>query len=226
MTKIDFTEIPSGHDFENFASLFLKKCGFQVVVQPAIGPDGGRDFICQERNILGGQGFKWLVSCKHFAGSGRTVGQSQDEANVNKLIEFQCHGFMFFYSTPHTQSLAISVENICRTTGAKSYFFGPGEITQKLIANPSFYPLLRQFFPKSHELLVGAIRQDVVCCAGGYAETRYAAYAVYTRNPVTYTVYVELFCEACLNYHLERLAEAGHEYGYTKVRDEVTSRET
>lgn len=222
VSLVDFTEIENGHEFEEFANLFLQRLGLQVITKSAIGPDGGRDLICEERNQFGGPGIRWLVSCKHFAKSGRPVGQRDDEANINKLTEFQCHGFIFFYSTPRTQSLANSVERICNIAHVSSQFFGPMEIAQRMIYSPAFYPILLQFFPRSHGVLVGLIETGVACCSGGYAETQFAVYAVYARNPFTYSTRMDLICEACLQNHVNFLDEGGFVLEYVKVREQIT----
>jgi Restriction endonuclease len=71
MTSIDFTEIQTGELWELFAAEFLRTMGFSIDSQVGRGPDGGKDLIVSEDlpGKLGRHPFRWLVSCKHFAGS-------------------------------------------------------------------------------------------------------------------------------------------------------------
>jgi hypothetical protein len=51
------------------------------------------------RNGLGGETkINWLVSCKHYSFSGKSVSQ-QDELNIRDRVEAcNCDGFIGFYS--------------------------------------------------------------------------------------------------------------------------------
>jgi hypothetical protein len=101
MSLINFAEIASGDKWEDFARDFLEELGFQIESPPSRGPDLGKDLLISERlaGKLGKYSFRWLVSCKHFAESRRSVG-SEDESNIRDRLEhFQTDGFLGFYST-------------------------------------------------------------------------------------------------------------------------------
>jgi hypothetical protein len=118
---IDFTEIPSPttpggrDDFELFARAFLEAAGLHVVQGPARGADGGQDLIVEE--AVGGPISKstrrWLVSCKHFAASDRSVGPSEEQNIGDRTRQHRADGFIGFYSTiPHTLHLIFDRDRI------------------------------------------------------------------------------------------------------------------
>jgi hypothetical protein len=216
---LDFTEINSDHAFEKFAQLFLELLDHKVTRVPAVGPDGGVDIICEQHNRYGQIGYKWLVSCKHYARSRKSIGTSVDQANEHKLREHRCNGFMFVYSTAVTEGLRASVERVAQNIGASYYFFTPWEIENTIISSSRFYPLMNQFFPISHERIIGKVGiDDVECClyGGGLPD---AIYAVYTKNKITQQIKVQVIGECCIGDYIEHLQEAGIEYGVYILRE-------
>src|ERR1035441_784324 len=115
MSILDFKEIPQANipngeqdQFELFARDFLVYQGFEVVEDPSRGNDGGKDMVvCETRaGVTGSTNVRWLVSCKHFAPSGRSVG-ADDEANVvERVAQHGCNGFLGVYSTVPSSGLA------------------------------------------------------------------------------------------------------------------------
>lgn len=109
---IDFKEIPSSDDWELFARDFFSQLGFVIESDPSRGPDGGKDLIISEQisGVLHTQKFTWLVSCKHFATSGKSVGV-EDESNITeRLRQHKCDGFIGFYSTISSTALSTRLE--------------------------------------------------------------------------------------------------------------------
>ena len=107
MPVLDFKEIAEAKgssdpdSFELFARDFLKHLGFKTISHPNRGQDEGSDLIVEElRTGPGGETtIRWLVSCKHYAHSGRSV-KPGDEPNIRERVETQnANGFMGFYST-------------------------------------------------------------------------------------------------------------------------------
>ena len=111
---LDFREIPEANwgeglqdTFELFARDFLSYMGYRIVEDPARGADGKKDLIVEEVlvGVASEQTIRWLVSCKHYAHSGRSVPDS-DEINITeRLGQHNCDGFMGFYSTLPAVSL-------------------------------------------------------------------------------------------------------------------------
>jgi len=83
----------SPDEWEWFAADFLNDIGYNLLSSPSRGPDAGRDFVVSR------QGVQYLVSCKHFLPSGRTVGVSDEESILDRMIQHSAEGFIGFYST-------------------------------------------------------------------------------------------------------------------------------
>ena len=96
---IDFKEIPKANSgsgqqdfFELFARDFLKLKGFEIIIDPARGADGGVDLIVRE-NRSGENDQKieinWLVSCKHYAHSGKSISTNVESDIMDRVILLQ-----------------------------------------------------------------------------------------------------------------------------------------
>ena len=215
---IDLKEIPNDHAFENFCMHLLDEMGLHIPVQPAVGPDGGRDIICEEPSRFGSRGYRWLVSCKHYAHSGRSVGVSDDAAHANKLVEHGCNGFMFFFSTPFSEGFRTSVDKVCNQINSQSRIFNCYEIEKILLSSPRFYPLIRQYLPNSHDRLIGLINKEECC---DFCMPQDALYALYTRNENDNSVNYEVYGDCCISGIIEILNESGCEYGICQIRSEA-----
>lgn len=212
---LDFKEIPNDHVFENFCMHLLEEMGLRIIVPPAIGADSGRDIICEEPSQFGAVGYRWLVSCKHFAGSNKSVGVNRDEAKANKLVEHRCNGFMFFYSTAYTENFRAVVERVCQTTHSQYKIFNVYEIERILLSSIKMLPLIRQYFPKSHTSL--AHMRNSICCDRLYPED--ALYAVYIHDESNGQSSCQVFGDCCIDGFLDYLQSENIDYGITKIRE-------
>jgi len=122
---IDFTEIPQANvpngqqdKFELFAREFLNYMGYRIIEEPSRGADGGKDLVVDEHiNLIGGVPYtiRWLVSCKHYAHSGKSVSDG-DELNVKDRVEqHHCDGFIGFYSTLPSTGLENRLRGVTKT---------------------------------------------------------------------------------------------------------------
>ena len=112
---LDFKEIPQANKggglqdtFELFARDVLSYLGYRIVEDPDRGADGKRDLIVEEvlQGVNSEHTLRWLVSCKHYAHSGKAVSDA-DEINISeRLAQHHCQGFMGFYSTLASTGLA------------------------------------------------------------------------------------------------------------------------
>ncbi len=109
---LDFKEISQANlsngkqdHFELFTRDFLRLNGFEIIRNPDRGADGQKDIIVREKRK--GEGgttiIDWLVSCKHYSFSGKSV-TAKDEIDIlDRVKSHNCNGFMGFYSTlPHS----------------------------------------------------------------------------------------------------------------------------
>lgn len=206
---IDFSEIKSGHDFEKFAELFLRHLGYKILRGAAIGSDGGVDIICEESLAYSQGSYRWLVSCKHRS---RTIGQNDDCANINKLFEHKCNGFMFVYSSNVTESLRQSVEKVSSNRYAYK-FYEPREIEQIIISLPRMMPLMNQFFPSSHSRFI-KMDQDCHCQMNGHQD---GLYIVYVQDK-TQKMVAHVFCDTCCDQYTYHLNESKIEYGVLTLK--------
>jgi hypothetical protein len=157
MPIFDFKEIPiatAGADrdqFELFAREFLDSIGFKIVVGPDRGPEAGRDLIVEEvrTGVVGETRVKWLVSCKHHAHSGTSVGV-QDEQDIHDRVRtHDCSGFLAFYSTVPSSGLAAKLNAPGLPFGVEIF---DQERIEKQLLTPSGLTLAQRFFPSSFAL--------------------------------------------------------------------------
>lgn len=157
---IDYKEIPQANSssglqdtFELFARDFLEKMGFKVNEDPARGSDGGlgKDLIVTETRdgITGDMQTKWLVSCKHFAHSGSSVGVSHESSILDRVKAANCDGFMGFYSTLQSSGLQERIIGIDANTDIKTYVFDRAKIEDHLSTKDFLFDLALRYFPIS-----------------------------------------------------------------------------
>jgi hypothetical protein len=155
MALLDFQEIPeagksSGQQdtFELFARDVLECWGFKVLQGPARGADGGKDLVVEEtrEGVIESTKLKWLVSCKHFAFSGKSV-RPDDEKNVFERVSAAgCNGFLGFYSTLPSAGLS---ELLHRQSAVQVKLFDHAEIERRLLDTREGRHLAERYFPNS-----------------------------------------------------------------------------
>ncbi|HCD1288895.1 TPA: restriction endonuclease [Vibrio parahaemolyticus] len=89
----------SSVQWEFFSEDILWNIGYEIIERPSEGPDGGVDFVVS-RN-----GSKYIVSCKHFLNSNKSVGVPHEADISERILENECSGFIAFYSTQATTPL-------------------------------------------------------------------------------------------------------------------------
>lgn len=158
MSIIDFEEIPEAHissgkqdTFELFAKEFFKEMGFKIITFPDRGQDDGKDLIVMETSngLISESKFKWLVSCKHKAHSGKSVTKSVENDVYDRVKQHSCDGFIAFYSTLPSASLNKKLNSL--KNKIKISIFDCEEIEEKLLSNSRMYSLIKRFFPKSYK---------------------------------------------------------------------------
>jgi hypothetical protein len=159
MAVLDFKEIPQANKasgeqdaFELFARDALDTMGLAVLQGPARGADLGKDLIVEESRsgLLEDTKIRWLVSCKHFAHSGKSVGSS-DEVNIFERVRAaSCDGFLGFYSTLPSSGLS---ELLHRQSAIAIKFLDHEEIERRLLASVEGRRLVARYFPDSSKRL-------------------------------------------------------------------------
>ena len=153
---LDFKEIPQANigsglqdNFELFARDFFLLLGYEIIQQPDRGADGKKDFIIQETRtgLSGTTKIKWLVSCKHYAHSGKSVSDVQEPNIVDRITAHSCDGFIGFYSTLPATSLGNNFKGLKKKTNIQS--FDRGQIESILLESPKGLKLASRYFPNS-----------------------------------------------------------------------------
>jgi len=117
---IDFTRIEDGEQFEELCEDLFKAMGYYdpPPERSGRGPDGGRDLIIMEHRHSGVLGaprrFRWLVECKNFAKSNKSV-QPQDIGSiVDKVIRHHCDGYLLITTTIPSTNVETAITEIDR----------------------------------------------------------------------------------------------------------------
>lgn len=155
---LDFKEIPQANTgngdqdtFELFARDFLNMIGFVILQHPDRGADGKKDLIIQElrQGISGVTKIKWLVSCKHYAHSGKSVSDTDEPNILERLRVHECDGFFGFYSTLPATSLGNVIKGLEKTIFIEAY--DRERIETMLLASPEGLKMASRYLPKSFE---------------------------------------------------------------------------
>jgi hypothetical protein len=155
---LNFKEIPKANSseglqdtFELFARDFLECIGYQILIDPCRGSDGKKDLIILENRIgVGGTSkIKWLVSCKHYAHSGKSVIDTNEPDIFDRVQKHKCNGFIGLYSTLASTSLSSKLEGL--KDKIEYSLFDREKIEKKLLENVQGKELASRFFPKSLE---------------------------------------------------------------------------
>lgn len=156
MAIIDFREIPPANTgdgdqdtFELFARDFLKDVlGFKILSQPNRGADGGKDILAEEiqNGALSESRIKWLISCKHFAHSGKSVSEKDEYSIVDRIKQHSAQGFIGFYSTIASSGLGGRLDSLRKDYPI--YVFDGKEIENRLLSFRDTI-LFERYFPTS-----------------------------------------------------------------------------
>jgi len=144
---IDFKELSQdGVKFEQLIRELLVRSGFEVH-WTGVGPDGGRDLVITERaeGALAPFERKWLVSCKHNAHSGKSVGLPDI---TDSCAAVGSSGFLLACSTQPTSTVVTRLSEI-NASGSLLTTCWDGIEIEKRLNTPSTLPLIHLFFPES-----------------------------------------------------------------------------
>jgi len=151
---IDFKEIPQANvangqqdTFELFARDFLAMLGFTILSNPDRGADGAKDMIVEEtmKGVLGEERRKYLVSCKHYAHTGQSVGVGDEQSITDRIQQHGCKGFIGIYSTILSSRLNDRLKQI----GLPFMAFDHERIESELLKRDEGFVILKRYFPSS-----------------------------------------------------------------------------
>lgn len=147
---IDFSELPQdGIKFEQLIRELLVLEGFETH-WTGVGQDGGRDLVVTEKltGALSKYKRKWLVSCKHNANSGKSVGRKQAGNISEDCRAIGAEGYILACSTQPSSSLISRLGEIEKNQGILTKVWDSIEIENRL-SKPNTFKLIHTFFQKS-----------------------------------------------------------------------------
>lgn len=148
---INFKEITSPEEWELFARDFFVEQEFYIESNPDRGPDGGKDMLISEdlRGNLNSYRFRWLVSCKHFAESGRSVGEAEEQNILDRVKTFKADGFIGFYSTLSSAALNTRLNRLREENNIKDFRIMDYRSIEAYLMRIGYSNILHRYFPGS-----------------------------------------------------------------------------
>ena len=147
---IDFKELPEdGIKFEQLIRELLVLEGFETH-WTGVGQDGGRDLIVMEKlkGRLSTCERKWLISCKHTANSGKSLGRDKAGNISEDCYAINAKGYILVCSTQPSSALVDRLDEIQKNKGIITRYWDSIEIENRL-SKPNTFKLIHIFFPKS-----------------------------------------------------------------------------
>ena len=152
---IDFKEIDSeGEKWELFARDYLEEAGFFIEMPPDRGADGGKDMLVTEeiKGKLHRDKFRWLVSCKHFAHSNKSVNENDHEKNIlERLRGFRADGFIGFYSTLASAGLNNRLAQLKSEKHVRDYRIFDHKLIENHLLAKGYSNIILRYFPESYK---------------------------------------------------------------------------
>lgn len=149
---IDFKELPEdGTAFEQF----VREMCLIYDLHPqwtGKGSDHGRDILITERarGPVGDFARLWLVQCKHFAHSGRSVGRDDLGSIIDDCKQVGAEGYLLACSTQPSSALVTKLKEIAdKPENHLITAIWDGVDVEKRLAEPYCFSLGHLFFPKS-----------------------------------------------------------------------------
>ena len=147
---LSFQELSKdGVKFEQLIREIMLKKGLRPQ-WTGVGPDSGRDLLVEEelKSSIKDSKRIWLVDCKHFANSGKTVGVADITDIRDRCERVGAKGFLLVCSTTVSSELSRKLDEINTNTNIATEIWDSITI-EKLLLNPTSYSIAQQFFPVS-----------------------------------------------------------------------------
>jgi len=150
---IDFTEITDSETWELFARDFLSELGFHIETSPDRGADAGKDILVSEEltGNLNRYRFRWLVSCKHNAASGKAVNENDEQNILERVRAFEADGFVGFYSTVPSAALNTRLRMLRDNGQIRDFRIFDHKLIENHLIRVGYSLLLMRYFPRSYE---------------------------------------------------------------------------
>lgn len=94
---------------------------------------------------------RWLVSCKHFAHSGNSVKENDEQNILERVRSFSAEGFMGFYSTVPSSGLNTRLYQLRNEGQIKEYRIFDHKLIENYLITEGFSELMLRYFPESYK---------------------------------------------------------------------------
>lgn len=152
---IDYKELSNdGEQWELFARDFFEALGYTIDNPPDRGADGGKDLLISEsiKGRFSSYTFKWLVSCKNFIKSNKSVNEREDEVNIlERCKSFKADGFIGFYSTIASSGLNHRLAQLKKEREIQDYKIFDGIYIENILMNYGLTKIILRYFPESYK---------------------------------------------------------------------------
>jgi hypothetical protein len=111
LTPESFKLLPKdGAQFEALVSQLLDALDYRILEKPAVGVDGGRDILVERslKDVMGERKERVIVQCKHYAHSGKTIGDKEIGVWENAMKRYRARGYLLVTDTRPTENLSRS----------------------------------------------------------------------------------------------------------------------
>lgn len=158
MPIINFKEIPPANTgtgdqdtFELFTRDFFQTLGFGIEENPSRGADGGKDIILIEplEGKIKSTTRRWIVSCKHYAHSEKSVGDKDEIDILGRTRKFKAQGFIAFYSRIPSSGLMQTLRS--HEDEINIEVWDHEKIENALITEEVLQPIFQRYFPNSYK---------------------------------------------------------------------------
>jgi len=145
---IDFTQIESGEEFELLCEDLLQAMGFSIEAKVARGPDLGKDIIAAQ-TVTDRAGFsethRYLVECKHYATSGRSVLERDIGSPVARMGTHGCDRYILVTSTVPSEKVCTQLAGMPHTVPHyRATTWSKGDLARLLDEHPD---VRQRYFP-------------------------------------------------------------------------------
>ncbi|MBN9436948.1 restriction endonuclease [Bosea sp. (in: a-proteobacteria)] len=157
MPVLDFKELsssrsgsPAGEDLEGLVRELGKRLGLNPE-WAGRGADQGRDlfFVEHRRGPLGSRGMRWLVSCKDFANSGRSVSETDAGSVSDKVAQHRADGFLLATTTTASAGLKAMLDGIHAKGEVETRVWDRHEL-ENLLLQDAHIDLVKRYLPESY----------------------------------------------------------------------------
>ncbi|MBY3243170.1 restriction endonuclease [Rhizobium laguerreae] len=157
MPILDFIELstsksnsPAGEDLEGLVRELGKLLGLSPEWSGR-GADQGRDLFFTEirKGAIGARNLRWLVSCKDFAKSGRSVSEADVGSVLDKVAQHKADGFLLVATTTVSTGLKSLLDGLNEQGVIETQVWDRHEL-EHLLFRDANVALIKRFLPESY----------------------------------------------------------------------------